>query len=500
MPLLLLIAGCHHLGTLPDTGVDPAGGERIAVTPDRLVFPTVSVEHERWAELTFSVTNLGADAVTVTGHDEVGAATAFAVDADPLLVIEPGVTEDLVVRFSPGTAGTWSTDLLIQPGDEQVHLEGTGTAPVIDVGRISFDAVVLGCSGPGYVPVTNLGTEALAFTSAHLTSDEFAVVGLPDEIAPGATDYVELQFTPAAGGSRTTSLVLSTNDPATPDAAVPVTALGYEGERVSESFHYAPSNPTDILFVVDTGASMAGRLAPAEAGIVAFVTDIRNTNVDYHVSSIGSGGVCPSTNPGFATRTDTSLQTEVILQQGFLDGPGPWEDDLLGQAIAALAGAEPGGCYDGFRREIADLHVVAVTDGPTAENLSDQVSTLAASAKGDAGFRLSAMVPLSGCGDDPEAWSDAVGTTGGTAGDLCASDWSAAFAAFAALPPGADPVTYPLAEPPVASSIAVEVEGGRFTSWTYDADQNAVVFDGAAIPALGAEVTIDYILAVACEG
>ena len=67
-----------------------------------------------------------------------------------------------------------------------------------------------------------------------------------------------------------------------------------------------------------------------------------------------------------------------------------------------------------------------------------------------------------------------------------------------ALPPGADPVSYPLAEVPVTSTIEVTVEGAPFTLWSYDRARNAVVFDGDAVPALGAEVAIEYVLAVAC--
>ena len=117
---------------------------------------------------------------------------------------------------------------------------------------------------------------------------------------------------------------------------------------------------------------------------------------------------------------------------------------------------------------------------------------------GDAGFRLSALVALGGCGSDADVWAEAAETTGGIAADLCASDWVPAFLDLASLPPGADPVTYPLAEIPVPSSLRVTVEGAPFELWTYDTTTNAVRFDGDAVPALGAEVGITYVLAVAC--
>ena len=59
-------------------------------------------------------------------------------------------------------------------------------------------------------------------------------------------------------------------------------------------------------------------------------------------------------------------------------------------------------------------------------------------------------------------------------------------------------MNYPRGQVPGATTLEVAVEGAPFTLWSYDAASNVVIFDGDAVPALGAEVTITYVLAVTC--
>lgn len=492
--LLWLLAACHPLGTVPDPGSDPAGDPRVTVTPAALDFGAVSVDGVGSWTLSFTVHNLADEAVTVTGHDEPLGADPFQVDAEPLLVVPAGGEVAVPVTFTPRTDGGSEATLIVEPGGETVALVGRGTAPVLTVGEVAFDPVVLGCTGEGTLAVGNAGSEALAFLDATVTGEGFAVVGWPDSVPPAGDDLVRLAFTPSAGGSRGGVLTLTTSDPLTPQVAVTVSVLGYEGERVDESFTYTPANPTDILLLVDGGTPHDPDRV--QDGLAVFVDTLRGSNIDYQVAAVDSGSPCPDGAPAFATRSDTSLRTEATLRRGFEGPGGGWDDDLLALADEALGRAGAGGCLEGFRRVGADLHLVAVSDGPSVGVVEDQVIDLATTW---GRLRLSALVPADpACGAVDPAWSAAAATTGGSAHDLCAADWSAAFTAFATLPPGADPVTYPLAEVPVPSTIAVTVEGQPFAAWRYDAGANAVVFDGDAVPAFGSAVEITYVLAVAC--
>jgi len=497
---VLWLLGCDPLGPFPDWSETVAVGERIAVSPGELNFPTISVNGQRETRLSFRVTNLGGEPVTVTGHDEVlgGGGTWTVPDQPPLLAVDPDQSVDVEVLFAPPSEGSWTAELVVQPGDERIGLAGAATAPVLEVEDADSIAVVLGCTGGFELTLHNSGSEALDFDAARVTSDEFRVVDLPDSVGPGAADTVGLTFTPASGGTRDASLVLVSNDPLWPELAVSLSALAYEGARVSEEFRYAPSNPTDVLFLVDTAASSMVWYEPAENAAATFVDALRSANVDYHVSSLGSGSPCPTTTPGWTDRYDTAVRSESVVMRGFEAPGGAWDHDLLDLALTALPYSEPGECFEGFRRADADLHLVVVSEAEAPDDLSADLVELAGLAAEDAGFRVSTVVGLGGCAGDADGWAAATDPTGGVEVDLCAQDWTAGFAELADLPAGYDPVWYPLAEVPVPGSIEVRVEGQVFDEWSWDPVENVVRFDGEAVPALGAEVEITYVLAVAC--
>lgn len=500
LPLLALLAGCTPFGPWSDEGTDDpdADGARVVASPGALDFGAVSVNEDGEARLPLTLYNLGDTPETVTGHDEPrGDGAAFSVAADPILELAPGASVALEVVFAPGTDAAYVAELLIDPSEELVRLSGVGTAPVLETGEPNLPPVVLGCAGEGRVPLANAGSEPLVFAGATVASSEFAVVDLPDALAPGETGDVLVRFAPAGGGPRGTTLLLRTDDPARPEAGVALSALGYEGERVVESFRYAPTDPTDILFVVDTGGGMAAHLQKAEAVVPSFVDALRDANLDYQLVGLSGEGPCPGPL-GFATRSDTSLVAERVLEWAFDGGTGAWDADLLGLAVAALEETGPGACLDGFRRDDADLHVVLVSDNDAQGDVDAAAADLE-DAVGDAGLRISALLPGSDCGGATEGYARVAETHGGTVEDLCAPDWTDAFLAFASQPAGGDAVRYALAEVPVVATLEVEVEGAAWTDWSYDADANEVVFDGGQTPALGAEVVVEYVSAVACQ-
>lgn len=495
---LLLAVGCHALGTLPAPADSPAdtAEERIVVSPARLDFGEVSVNAQGSTARTFTVYNLSDEPVTISGQDEVLGSEVFGVDTEALLTLAGGEARVFLARFTPPTEGAWEGRMIVEPGSELIELAGSATAPVAEVLEVVMDPVVLGCTGTGVVRLRNVGSERLTLTDARVGGAEYAVLDVPPALEPGWTEDLAISFTPAGGGMRGDTLLVDTNDPVQPTLAVPLSTLGYEGEQVTESFRYTPSNPTDILFVVDMGGA-AAEVDPTQA-VSAWVDTIRDTNTDYQVLALPSDQLCDT--GGWATRTDSAPQTEAVLLRGFAGDGGAWDDDLTGLALAAVGEAEAGGCLDGFRRAEADLHVIAITDGPSHGGVAADVDTLAAAVDRDASFRLSALVPEGGCAPPLNDYVNASRTTGGVDADLCASDWTNTFLQLAELPPGAEAVHYPLQDEPVPSTIEVHVEGQPFTLWSYDPAANEVVFDGAAVPALGAEVTIAYVSAVACTG
>lgn len=497
---ILLLPACEPLGpwTLPDSGDSDPEGARVVVSPALLDFGTVSVNGQGTQTATLTLYNLGEVSETVTGHDEPLGCDDFTVAAEPVLDLEGGAELDLTVTYRPETDGDCTAELLVAPAGEVVRLVGVATAPVLVAEEPSFEPVVLGCTGGGQVRLTNAGSEPLVVESAWVASEEFAVGTLPGTLAPGTTGVLEVSFTPAGGGNRGTTLLVRSDDPAHPETSVLLTGLGYEGERVTESFRYRPSNPTDVLFVVDTEGVFAARISQADDAAGAYVDALRDTNVDYQLAALSGDAACPSSTP-YATRSDTSLAAERVLEHGFHDASGAWDEDLLGLALAALDETGVGGCLEGFRREEADLQLVVVTDGPSDADVAAQADAVEALFAEDVDLLVSGLLPLSDCGVPAEDYAAVAETRGGVVEDLCAADWTDAFLAFASLPETEDAVRYVLAEAPVASTIAVRVEGATWSAWSWDTAGQAVVFDADTRPALGAEVEVEYVSAVACQ-
>ncbi len=497
--MLLALVACAPLRDWPVED-DPVGTpeSRVAVTPLTLDFGSVSVNNIGESTLSFAVQNLGDDDVTVSGHDEPIGNEGFEVLAEPFFTLGVGESADVAVRFAPVTESTAFAQLRVDPGGELVELFGVGLAPVLVLESIDVPATVVGCSGVATVVLRNEGSETLDIDEIALDGSDYLVTGWNAEVAPGSSEVIELSFTPGGSGDRGAVLTVSSNDPLWPDFPVTLEGLGYEGERVEESFDYRPTQPTDVLFVVEPSATDGdARLAPA---LEAYVETLAATNVDFQLTALGTASDCPLDEPAFATTSDTDLGTLRVLDRAFDDAAGAWDGNLLGLALAAMDETLDGGCLHGFRRAGADLDLVIVAEQAPTNDVELAAADLAALVDDPGALRVSALVPRGGaCAANAEAYAELAQAYGGAIGDLCDEDWTDVFESFATLPAIEAAVTYPLAEWPVPNSIEVTVDGANYTGWTYDEGANTVVFVTQSAPSLGARVTIAYLSAVACE-
>ncbi len=484
--LLLLAIACDPPGPW-DTGggrVDPR--ERVTVSPGTLDFGTVSVNGQGVGRDTFTVWNLGDVEVVITGHDEPVGDGVFSIMAEPLLTIAPGAQHDLAVTFAPLTAGTYAAELVVMPAGEVVRLEGVGSAPVAAAEVSAPPPTVVGCSGAGVITLSNRGTEPLTITSIAGTSDEFHTGDAPARIDPGLSATIDLTFSPRLGGSRGASLRVLSNDPAVPELVIPVTALGYEGERVTEAFQFTPAAPVDILLVVEGGAATDA----GTAAVAGYIDAMRALALDYRLAAVGSASTCPPGTPGWAGADEASGRSRGVAERAFTAAEGAYARDLASLAAAVLETVDDG-CLAGWRRADADLHVVLAGVGPTTTS-SEMLAALAST-----GAQVSALTPRTSCGIAATAYTGLAATTGGLAPDVCLG-WTSAFDAVAAPPTSVGEVRLHLRETPVAATIEVVVDGTTWTEWSYDAQEHAVVFDGVTTPEVGADVTVTYVSAVAC--
>lgn len=497
--LALFLLGCEPIAPWPESDDGSFESERIVVSPATFDFGEVSVTRQGDSRRELTITNLGTDVVTVTGHDEpVGDADVFRIEALPILTLQVG--ESLVVEavFAPGTERSGSAHVRFDPGGEAIHLVGVGHAPVIRAEAPVIPATVLGCAGAAGVTVVNDGSEALTLDAA-IEGEDFALTGWPPELLPGEQGQVEFAFRPASGGQRGGVLTLSSNDPMKPVAAVSLSALAYEGASVHESFRYAPTGTTDVIFAVEGGAFGGDpRLAAASS---AYAERLHQSVVDVQVTSLASGAECPSERPYFSEVGDSVLRLQAIVGHGFDAAGGRWDDDLLGLIQAAIAESAAGSCLEGWRREGAALDVVLVALTAPATDVVAQAEALAAALPDGVPLRISALVPTSGsCGGGPSAYGGLASSYAGALGDVCEESWVTAFEGFADFPPSVEEMRYPLVEVPVPGSVAVEADHAPLTGWWWDEATNEVVVPVEAAPVFGAELDVAYVSAVSCEG
>ncbi len=496
LPVLLL--ACEPIAPWPSAEEGAFESERIMVTPARIDFGDVSATLQGERRSAIKIVNLGDDVVTVTGHDEpIGDADLFWIDALPILTLGVGESVDVDVVFAPGTERAGLAHVRFDPGSEAVELLGQGHAPVLREGALDVAATVLGCTGMGAVSLENVGTEVLSL-SASITGDDFALVGWPPELMPGEVGSVDVAFAPLGGGQRGGVLTLETNDPLRPQVAVTLEALAYEGARVSESFRYAPTVPTDVLFVVEGGAF--GGDARLDA-VATYAERVHDSYGSVQVTSVSSGDACPAERPYYSEVGDSALRVEAIVGHGF-DGPaGRWDDDLVGLVDEVLYEAGAGGCLDGWRRADAALDVVIVAHSSPAASVVDRAAALAAALPDGTRLRVSVLVPeSSACGDGVGEYSELPALYGGILGDVCAESWVLPFERFADFPLSPSEVRFPLAEVPVPGTVVVEADHAPLGGWWLDEGTNSVVVPVEAGAAFGAEVDVEYVSAVSCDG
>ncbi len=490
---LAALSGCHPLGSLPlpDSGtVRP--GLSLDVSPLSIDFGDVDAGSV--ADGTVTVQNLGTAAVALTLPGDPTGDSGFTLLDTSAATIPAGGSLDLTVRFAPEDNNPASAQLVIPEADATVTLTGTGRAPQLTAGEALIDPVVLGCSGVGTIPVWNAGSRELTITAVRSTTSVFVADSWPATLNPGETGTVEFTFTPLYGGTVEGELAFDTNEAGSASESVSVTALGYQGDTVAESFFFEPTDPTDIAFLID-GSAIGPYADRAAAGALAYVDALEAANVDFQLTAVSSGAPCPGV-PTYAARSDTPARSSAVLSRAFTAGGGPADDDLLALGLSVLDESGASGCLAGFRRSNADLELVVVALGPSGADLDADLVALQDAA--GASVRVSALVPTDGsCGTRADDYLAISAATAGVAADVCATDWTDGFTALASLPGGAGEVRYPLAQVPVPSSIVVTVGGLAQDGWLWESATNELVFDSGSF-ALGAEVDIRYVAAQEC--
>jgi hypothetical protein len=169
------------------------------------------------------------------------------------LVVSPGASIDVVIRFKPTSTGLKSATLTIVCnaifGSQTIALTGTAPTPrlaLIIANDGSFGAVCRGRFADEQLIVSNSGHCPLSITGVTSSSPTFVVphvIAYPIVVAPGGFVPIPLRFAPTAIGDAFATITVTSNDPASPatinvSGSAPSGTLAVSGSTTFGGVHF----------------------------------------------------------------------------------------------------------------------------------------------------------------------------------------------------------------------------------------------------------------------
>jgi N,N-dimethylformamidase beta subunit-like protein/HYDIN/CFA65/VesB family protein/centrosomal CEP192-like protein len=263
---------------------------------------------------TVTLTNTGTGPLTIssigitgTNAGDFGQTNTCPVSPSTLAA---GANCTVSVRFSPSATGTRSASLSVTddaPGSPQtVTLSGSGTAPAVTLtpATLSFGNQTVGTTSAAQTAtLQNTGSAPLTINSIGITgtnAGDFAQTNTcplsPSTLAPGSSCSISVTFSPTLAGSRSASVSVNDNAPASPQTV----ALNGTGVAPAPAVTFSP---TSLGF----GQQQVGTTSSAQS------VTLTNTGTGaLTISSIGITG----TNAGDFSQTNACPIAPSTLAAG----------------------------------------------------------------------------------------------------------------------------------------------------------------------------------------
>jgi len=309
------------------------GVAEIGIEPASLEFGQLTVG--RTAERGLTVRNQGSAELVVSKVESDAA--AFAVAGETAFQLNPGAFKALTVRFAPAEVGLQEATLTIESNAAQqpsanVALSGEGLGvPIIGVepAQIDFGTVTLGQSAERTLTVRNDGSAALAVSAIKSSHPAFSVLGeTAFELAPNASQELNVQFLPTGSGERQAALTIESSDANLPTVTVGLSGIGFGMPGIvvqPEAIDFAPvalgqsseqaitvrnegsadlqvsavrvDDPSfavlgDTMFQLAPGASqeLTLRFSPSQAGVFETTLSVQSNDTNQPTVSVALSG------------------------------------------------------------------------------------------------------------------------------------------------------------------------------------------------------------------
>ncbi len=534
---LLMVMGCVD-GAAEDDQAPPPPRGVLSVTVDGepgtngLDFGDVGMPDEVARLVRLANTGDGTLVIDDVGLDD---STALSLDnlADMPPLLAPGESWDVVVRFRPEFDMSLTTRMRVSSNSGppvDVPLWGEGLAPRIEVEapETDFGNVALGCAETREVVVSNRGRQPLGLSAELSESLDPELVGVGVGavlLEPDDHHTLSLTFVPQDLGPYDTTLSLLSSDPQTPRIDLTFSGAGWLDTSESEVDEWVQDGnfAVDVLFVIDTSASMAGERLALEAAIDPYHELLDSTGIDYQIgvltAAVSDDGLLQGAVPIVTPTTPDPAGTVQSNMAGLPTGGGNSPPHLFDSAYLALSSpnTDPGGSNEPFLRPGAALNVLFITNGSEASTLlaSGDPNAYASYFRGlkedpDRVRLANLSGGLTGCTGPHGMASTATdlvqssAITGGISMEVCANPYDLlAFGWLAAADP---PDLFILSRTPVEDTLSVEIstDGGvtfapAVTGWSYDPLRQAIAFAPGSVPEDDEIVRATYFVSGLCE-
>jgi hypothetical protein len=264
---------------------------------------------------------------------------------------------------------------------------------------------------------------------------------------------------------------------------------------------------------------MMGAQTLLASAVAPFLQALDASQVDYRVGvTTGNTGltgargrlVGSGASPVRVVTASTSMAAQVLAANLTVGTSGPSQQSGLTAAFHALTDPVRNASENaGFLRNDADLEVIHVSASDDRSVLPGSFFESHILDLEDAGGRrvtvdalvasASACMSASVVAQPAPRLVGVAAATGGRVHSICDADFGAAMAAFTESILGRKR-SFRLSTLPLPVTLMVTVDGAAVppttsvgaTNWAYSSATNAVVFEGGAIPAIGAAVSVSY--------
>jgi len=321
---------------------------QLSVTPTSIDFGTVSNGLKGTANL--ALNNLGSADLTISMITLTGTAFGISGITTPK-TISAGQSAQATVTFSPTTAGAASGSIAIVSNDPtnptlNIPLSGTGSAaPTGQLSAsptsLSFGSVAIGSSPTQQVTLTNTGNAVVQISNISPSGAGFAVSGLtaPATLNPSQTATLTVSFAPAAVGSVTGSVVVTSNANGSPLTI----ALSGTGAQAGLSVTPASFNFGSVV----EGQTKSQSFAVANTGTATLtISQIAANGSGFSISGLNApatiaAGQSTTFNALFAPTAAGSLSGSVVISSNAPNSPNAVALSGTGVAASATLSANP---------------------------------------------------------------------------------------------------------------------------------------------------------------